>query len=293
MAGGGPYRACGVLLSCPAGDELGPVGYGMTDSKDPRIGGSQWCSRLPGFEPRWMVYLDWDKEAVPEHCCWVVVVVAVPLRLRPDSHSGGDCSPGDPTVIEHLRLNGALKEAAGAGDHHRDPGYASGDVCRGFGRLTLVLIESTPAPAWKTDKEGSLGARGGSPGGWREPRLQQLPLAPGCPLLAAGLNVSQGPRAGRPLRPDGRLVAQDEGHRPGTGQGRSRALHWSVLWRRNSSQRTCEDPAWLSWDTGWQLTFPPTPTLGTASWSPSQTDLPSELTPWQSAERRKPPNWQL
>ena len=123
-------------------------------------------------------------------------------------------------------------------------------VCRGFGRLTLVLIESTPAPAWKTDQEGSLGACGGSSGGRREPCLQQLLLAPGCPLLAAGLNVSQGPGAGRPLRPDGCLVAQDEGHSPGTGQGRSRALHWSVLWRRNSSQHTLKDPAWLSWDVG-------------------------------------------
>ena len=59
-------------------------------------------------------------------------------------------------------------------------------VCRGFGRLTLVLRESTTAPAWKTDKEGSLGAHGGSPGGRREPRLQQLLLAPGCPRRLQG-----------------------------------------------------------------------------------------------------------
>ena len=63
---------------------------------------------------------------------------------------------------------------------------ASGGVCRGFGRLTLVLRESTPALAWKTDKEGSLGAHGGPPGGRREPRLQQLLLAPGCPRRLQG-----------------------------------------------------------------------------------------------------------
>lgn len=30
------------------------------------VGGLPSLCRLPGFEPRWMVYLDWDEEAVPE-----------------------------------------------------------------------------------------------------------------------------------------------------------------------------------------------------------------------------------
>ena len=107
-----------------------------------------------------------------------------------------------------------------------------------------------PSPGLENRPRGFSWGPWGVSWGWREPRLQQLPLAPGCPLPTAGLNVSQGPGAGRPLRPDGCLVAQDEGHSPGTGQGRSRALHWSVLWRRNSSQHTLEDPAWLSWDVG-------------------------------------------
>ena len=127
---------------------------------------------------------------------------------------------------------------------------ASGSVCRRFGRLTLVFNRIHPNPGLENRQRGfswgpwgvSWGAEGAPP--------PAAPLGPWLPTPAAGLNVSQGPRAGRPPRPDGRLAAQDEGHSPGTGQGRSRALHWSVLRRRNSSQSTREDPARLSWDVG-------------------------------------------
>ncbi|XP_060262303.1 uncharacterized protein LOC105604613 [Ovis aries] len=160
-----------------------------------------------------------------------------------------ESGPGGLTVIENLHLNRGSEGASQASETVSVTLVMLPEaVCRGFGRLTLVLIELHPSPGLENRQRGFCWGPWGVSWGAEGELLQQLLLAPGCPRPAAWLNISQGPRAGRPLCPDGCLVAQDEAHRPGTGQGRGRALHWSVLRRRNSSQRTREDPARLSWD---------------------------------------------
>ena len=79
-------------------------------------------------------------------------------------------------------------------------------VCRGSGRLTLVLIKLHPNPGLVQQTKrvllGPLGASTGWGGVEGLPHLQQLLSASGCPTtLAARLNVSQGPPDGWPVVP--------------------------------------------------------------------------------------------